>query len=389
MNPNTAPNLLPVPDAAAQALSDQLATVIASHIQKAESGLSFAQFMQMALYEPGLGYYANALQKFGNQGDFITAPGSGRLFGQCLARQCDQILSATGGDILEFGAGDGSLASQIVSSLGDGFSGCYYIIELSASLKLRQVDYITQHCPEYVDQVIWIDRLPDSFTGVVLANEVLDAMPVTRIEYTDSGWQELTVGYQEETFVWINKAVTNSLQNFIATHVPANDYALGYQTELHTHASAWINSMGGWFEKGVALLVDYGYTRAEYYRTDRIKGSLRCYYRQLAHEDPFVLLGLQDITAHVNFTAIAQSAVAAGMDALGYTQQAPFLMSLGIMDETEDKNETTIQMLQRAQEIKRLTMPDQMGELFKVLAIARDFDDELTGFGLQDHLARL
>lgn len=291
-------------------------------IQKSEP-IGFDEFMDLALYYPAKGYYSAGAQKFGEQGDFVTAPETSDLFGYCLARQCAQILNSKN-DILEFGAGSGVLASQILFELGrlDKLPNKYYILEVSAELKHRQKEIINKVLPELMDRVVWLDTLPRNFSGVVIANEVLDAMPAKRLIKKKNHFVELGVGCKDGQLVW---------QPFQRPYVSQKallpkDAATGYVTEVNARAMAWVNSLFETMNQGLVLLVDYGMGRDEYFHPQRGEGTLRCYYQHKASDDPFVHVGQQDITTSVNFSDVADQAKNSGFTIAGYATQAMFLI---------------------------------------------------------------
>ncbi len=384
---------LPKPDPAAQAQSEALIQRIHTAIEKVGGKLPFARYMEMALYEPGLGYYSAGSTKFGEAGDFVTAPEISPLFSRCVARQAHQVLAALGeGDILELGAGSGVMAAEILLELarGERMPERYLILESSADLRDRQRHTIERAAPEHLARVYWLDSLPETpIRGVVLANEVLDAMPVHRFSITEHGAQELYVAWQDERFVALegelsSQPLTAALQPIITTLAPS------YHSEINLFAPAWINSLAAVLEQGLLLSFDYGFPRAEYYHPQRYMGTLMCHYRHRAHDDPFVYPGLQDITAHVDFTAVAKAGVAAGFDLAGYTTQSAFLLASGITAFAEDTDYAdTAQHLATVQALKRLTLPSEMGELFKAIALSKGLQQDWLGFALADHRHRL
>jgi len=386
--------------AAQKALSNSLSEKIQSAIHKAGGWMGFDQYMQMALYTPGLGYYTGNLEKFGESGDFITAPEMGDLFGQCLAGQAQQVLSAmSGGDLLEFGAGSGALAASILNHLGEAqtLPGQYLILELSAELRARQQQTLAELAPEYLPRVKWMDSLPEAFSGVVVANEVLDAMPVKLFEQSSNGEVlELGVALNDvadtvSPFCWQPRPAEAALQRAVQSlslELGSLPDGQGYRSELNFQAQAWIKSLADCLQQGVIFLVDYGFNQAEYYHPDRYMGTLMCHYRHHAHPDPFFLPGQQDITAHVDFSAVANAAESQGLRIEGYATQGGFLMSSDLLQHIPLDAPLKLQM-QLAQQVKKLTLPHEMGELFKVLALSRGFEAGLSGFIQQDHRYKL
>jgi SAM-dependent MidA family methyltransferase len=351
--------------------------------------ISFARFMELALYAPGLGYYSAGKTKFGGAGDFITAPELGDVFAKCVAHQCAQVLAELdGGDVLEAGGGSGALAADLLTELEQlhQLPDNYFVLELSADLRQRQQQHIDKVVPHLRDRVHWLDQLPDAFTGVVLANELLDAMPVSLFHTTSDGVMERYVALDDSGFHWLEQAAPLPLEQRVnALHLDAD-----YISEINFNAESWIHSLSQSLKQGLILLIDYGFPASEYYHPQRKTGTLMCHYRHRSHTDPLAYVGLQDITAHVDFTAIAQAAVDSGLDVLGYTSQAAFLMSCGL-DQLVAKNDpdNTRAHLEMTAQIKKLTLPSEMGELFKVLALGREIESTLVGYSIQDRRDRL
>jgi SAM-dependent MidA family methyltransferase len=355
----------------------------------AGGAIAFDRFMELALYAPGLGYYVAGTHKFGEHGDFVTAPELGSLFARCLARPCQSLLTGLGGgDILEAGAGSGVLAADLLlelESLGR-LPERYLILELGAELRARQNETIKRRVPHLFDRVHWLVDLPGDFRGMVLANEVLDSMPVTRFKVTQNGINELYVAWENEGFAWREKPADESVR----TRIEALGLPAGYTSEINLRAEAWVRSVADSLKQGVMLLIDYGFPRAEFYHPQRAQGTLMCHYRHQAHDDPLRLAGLQDITAHVDFSAVAEAGVDAGLTLLGYTSQAAFLLDCGLerIMTASDPDDVRVH-LALTQQIKKLTLPHEMGELFKVLALGRGVREPLPGFTLQDRRGRL
>ena len=348
-------------------------------IQKANP-IGFDEFMDLALYHPKKGYYRAGTQKFGKYGDFITAPETSDLFGFCLARQCTQILDGEN-DILEFGAGSGTLAAQILFELGrlKQLPKSYYILELSGELRRRQQQTIKSVLPELMDRVVWLNTLPEHFSGVVIANEVLDAMPAKRLIKRDNNFVELGVGCNGNQLTW---KVFN--QPYINPKILLpNEVDKGYTTEVNPRAMAWVDALSEVVEQGLLLLIDYGMGRDEYFHPQRGAGTLLCYYQHKASDNPFVHIGAQDISTSVNFSDIAEQAKNAGLTVAGYATQAMFLISLGI-DEYLSAETDEDKRISLAQQIKQLVLPNAMGESFKVLALSKNTQVKLQGFSQQD-----
>jgi len=392
-DPRRALASLPVPDPEAAAHSARLVEHIRAEIETSDGFLPFEHYMDLALYAPGQGYYVAGTRKFGAAGDFVTAPETSALFGWCLARQCAEVLNHLGGGVvLEFGAGSGRLAADVLDELSrlNAVPESYLILEPSPELRVRQQETLGRHA--LAGRVRWLDRLPEGLRGVIIANEVLDAMPVQRFRIQDGVVQELGVVWNGEHFVWQARAAVAEMEGSVRALEQAIGERLpeGYESELHPAYGPWLASMADVLEAGVALLIDYGYPRQEYYRPERSRGTLMCHYRHRAHEDPFLLVGLQDITSYVDFTAVAEAGEAVGLWPAGYTTQAHFLLATGLdamLSEAAGGDET--QYLRLTREAKLLTLPGEMGERFQVLALSRRYEQPLSGFGLRDLLWRL
>jgi SAM-dependent MidA family methyltransferase len=390
---------LPPPEAAALAHSDALGRQIREHI-KSQGPLGFAEFMRMALYEPALGYYMAGLRKFGAPGDFVTAPEVSSLFSFCLAEQCLEIMQRLSQpSILEIGAGSGVMAADILQHLAhaDCLPQNYFILELSAELQQRQRATLETRVPQYAGRVRWLSRLDNlELTGVILANEVLDAMPVRRFQCHAEGLQELCVDAKPSGngFKWTLQPADELLQRAVAGIQEDIGYELpaGYTSEWNQNLWPWLESLRHNLERGVVLLIDYGYPRSEYYLPERGMGTLSCHYRHRMHDDPLILVGLQDITAFVDFSAVAANGAAAGFELGGFIDQAGFLINCGIerLCAEELKSVTGLEaQLHKTQQMKTLLLPSEMGERFKVLALYKAYNHALRGFGAVDHRHRL
>ena len=382
---------LPSPDPAAAAVSDRLAATIRAEIRSAEPPrMSFERFMDLALYAPGLGYYSAGSRKFGEEGDFVTAPELTPLFSRCVARQGAEILSRTGGDVLEFGAGSGIMAADVLSELEriGSLPTAYLILEVSADLRERQRETLGLRVPHLLERVQWLEGWPDAFEGVVLANEVLDAMPVHRFRVAAEGVQEQFVALEEERFseIW-GEPDDSRVAQLLDALVSGCSLREGYLSELNLAAQDWTRQLATVLKRGAALVIDYGFPRREFYHPERSEGTLMCHYRHRSHQNPYQFVGLQDITTHVDFTAIAEAAHGAGLRVAGFTNQANFLLANGLAGMAEDSDEKG--RLEKAAAIKRLTLPGEMGELFKVLALTRGLEGSLTGFAWRDSRGRL
>ncbi len=379
---------LPPPSEEETTVSTQVTALIEEEIRR-HGPVAFGRFMELALYAPGLGYYTAGKEKFGARGDFITAPETFPLFGRCIAHTAAEIFAQLGdAEILEVGAGSGRLAVELLRELArlDALPRTYYILDLSPHLRVRQTETLKEHAPELCGRVRWLDRLPASFRGLVIGNELLDAMPVERFRMAANGLEQLRVTRQDGRLTWIGTAAEPALVERIA---PLG-LAPGYISEVGFAAEAWIRSAADILESGVLLLIDYGFPRAEFYHPDRAGGTLMCHYRHRAHGDPLILVGLQDITAHIDFTAIAEAGTETGLDLLGYTSQAAFLIGNGLDRLVTDVDLSDVRAhLALTDQIKKLTLPHEMGELYKVMALGRGISKRLSAFSLQDRRSRL
>ncbi|MGI9319796.1 MAG: class I SAM-dependent methyltransferase [Thiogranum sp.] len=384
---------LPLPAADARAVSDALLAKIHKRIEEGGECIPFDDFMAAALYEPGLGYYSNGLMPFGEQGDFVTAPESGKLFARCLARCIASALEQLEqGVVMELGAGSGVLAVDLLGELKKlgALPKRYYILERSAAMRALQERRLNGQLPEFVQRVEWLDTLPeDPISGVVFGNEVADALPVKRFRWHNGEVSELGVGRQNRRLS-VCERCGDDVQKRVRQLARIGRWEGDYQSEYCPTLPAWINSLADILAQGLLLLIDYGYGCAEYYHPQRSMGTLICHYRHTAHDDPFWSPGLQDITAFVDFTAIAEAATAAGMQLEGFASQARFLLACGIdqlMAERDTAN--TRQFLQLGNEAKRLMLPGEMGERFKAIGFSRKLLQGIKGFGSPDLRSRL
>ena len=384
------PSSLPEPDAASAAHSERTATYIREHMEAAGGSISFAEFMHHALYAPGLGYYTAGTTKFGEEGDFITAPEVSAVFGRVLARQCAEVLGQVeSGAILEYGAGSGKLAVDMLRALDElgALPAAYLILEVSPDLREREQVYIAEQIPELADRVAWIDTVPDSHRGVIVANEVLDSMPVERFVRRETSLMQLRVAAADDGFEFVEAPAPENLALAVASIEKYLGGVLpdGYASEICLAIPPWIGGMAAALREGVAFLFDYGGTRREYYAPERGEGWLRCHFRHRAHNDPLILPGIQDLTAWVDFTSVARAAAAQGFDVAGYTPQAQFLMGGGLESEMRGfEARATAEQLALSQEIKKLTLPGEMGERFKCIALRKGSIGTPTAFNLAD-----
>ncbi len=398
---------LPEPTADARAASAALTQVIAAEIAARGGWMSFARYMELALYAPGLGYYSGGSHKFGGHhtgGDFLTAPELTPLYAQALARQVAQILAASSPLVMEAGAGSGKLAADLLLAL-DAL-GCaperYQILELSGELRARQQATLAEQAPQFADRVEWLDELPEKFSGCLVGNEVLDAMPTHALR-----WEEGDGGEGSEPNV-LERGVGLDDGHLVVAERPATGALLAaarampvlapYRGETSLAARAWVSELARRLEKGAMLLIDYGLPRHELYHPQRDGGTLRCHYRHRVHEDPFWYPGLSDITSHVDFTAVAEAGFDAGLDVLGYISQANFLLNCGIgelllqekvgADDTAAADVSLADLRVRGA-VNVLISPNEMGELFKVIALGRGMTGPLLGFSRGDRVHAL
>lgn len=376
---------LPLPGPEAAALSRTLCDHIAAEIRARGGWLPFDRYMELALYAPGLGYYMAGASKLGPEGDFITAPELTPLFARTIARQAAQFIEAGIADIVELGAGSGRLAADLLSELERRrtLPQRYLILEPSAELRQRQQRRL-RGSPAST-RLEWLERLPESMNALVLANEVLDALPVRVAAWRASGLRERGVALGNDGFVWQE----NEADAALLTAAGGLPVTAPYISEIGVQARALSATLAGRLRRGAILFMDYGFGEREYYHPQRAAGTLMCHYRHRAHDDPFFLPGLQDITAHVNFSAIAHAAVQAGANLLGYTTQAQFLLNAGLTDLlAQTPAERASSYLPQAAAVNRLVSPAEMGELFKVLALGKQIDFTPLGFARGD-LSRL
>ncbi|MDD5180270.1 MAG: SAM-dependent methyltransferase [Gallionellaceae bacterium] len=437
------PTSLPQPSPAARVHSDQLREFIRRDIALHGGWIPFSRFMELALYAPGLGYYTAGARKLGAAGDFVTAPEISPLFGRTLARQVADIMAQSVPQVMELGAGSGKLAADILGELER--LGClperYDILEVSADLRARQQALLREHLPHLFNRVHWLDALPENISGVVIANEVLDALPVHLVHWRAAGTHgedaffkerpptltlmeplatrlspqagkspviprrereqvlfERGVASERENFIWQERLPENPGLLQIAQQIRPEpfDYAQDrlaeaaslpddYLSEISLAVRGLVGSLCERLQQGVLLFIDYGFGAGEYYHPQRSSGTLMCHYRHHAHTDPFFLIGLQDITAHVDFTAVAESAIASKAHLLGYTSQAHFLINCGITDLLAESNPENLRdYLPQSSQLQKLTSPAEMGELFKVIALGKGFGAPLRGFASGD-----
>ncbi|MEL6710437.1 MAG: SAM-dependent methyltransferase [Pseudomonadota bacterium] len=359
-------------------------SVIRTAIRQSGGQLPFDQFMQLALYAPGTGYYVNGRRKLGADGDFVTAPDISPLFGQCLANQCAELLAVIGqGNLLEFGAGTGRLAASLLRHLHtlDQLPERYLILDTSPDLRAQQHAYLQQTIPDLMPRVTWLDRLPTTnWRGIILANELLDALPVHRVHYTGTEWLEEFVTWQQGRFEPVSGPLHSPGLAQAVRKIPTESLPTGYQTEINLRLAPWLNAVTEHMLQGALLLIDYGYTAAEYYHPERASGTLMCYHRHQANTDPYQRIGQQDITAHVNFSDLAHAGADAGLQLAGFTTQAKFLLNTGLPEllpqalQAHPQDEATLLAA-----VKQFTLPTMMGERFKALAFSKDLTYNWSG----------
>ena len=387
--------LPPSPEASVH--SARLIEAIREELAVSGESMSFARYMELALYAPGLGYYSAGSVKLGSSGDFVTAPELSPLFGRCLAQPCREVLARLGGGaICELGAGTGRLAVEILTELErrGGLPEAYFILEISADLRTRQREWIESAVPHLASRVAWLEQPPSGpWRGIVIANEVLDALPVHRFRIAGGNVYEQHVGWQGDSFTWGEevsaeprlRAQIEAIQNALGFSLPE-----GYVSEVNLALTPWLGTVTEFLSRGIFLCIDYGYTRREYYLPERREGTLICHHRHRVHADPLILTGLQDISSFVDFTALAESAETCGLAVLGYSTQAHFLVDCGLEEALKSLQAADPQRyLKHIQEAKQLTLPAEMGERFKVMAVGRAWDGPLTGFKTYDQRYRL
>jgi SAM-dependent MidA family methyltransferase len=387
-------NILPEPPGELKQLSETLCARIRDEMDE-DGMMSFSRFMEMTLYEPGLGYYSAGLHKLGESGDFITAPELGPLFAGCLAGQLSELAAGLGKyDILEAGAGTGALAADLLRALLPGrLPDRYLILERSADLREIQRQVISEGAPGQADRVEWLDRPPEfDWKGVLIANEVLDALAVERFRIGENGVEQVCVEPRNGGFGWAFRQASDRLGREVS-HV-LSDVGIklppGYRSEINLHTRDWLQAISGRMTHGLALFIDYGYPRREFYLPERSDGTLMCHYRHRAHNDPFFWPGLQDITAWVDFTSLAEAADHCGLDVEGYCSQSFFLLGCGLESVLGSLGESSEDGgLALGAQARQLTLPGMMGEKFQVMGLGRGLEDPLRGFSLQDLRHRL
>lgn len=375
---------LPLPSPTAQQSSANLQTLLAEEIKKHGNWIPFSRFMELVLYAPQYGYYTGGSHKIGNDGDFITAPTLTPLFARTLARQLQELLPQTAGNIYEFGAGTGQLAADLLNNLSDGINR-YYIIEISPELAARQKDLIQTLAPQATQKIIHLSALPETFDGIIIGNEVLDAMPVEIIRKDEGGsFEHVGVCLDNDRFTYSARPL-HDLQLSALASLYFPKISSPYTSELHPQQYAFIRTLASRLEHGCMIFIDYGFDAAQYYHPQRNQGTLIGHYRHHVIHNPFDFIGLADLTAHVNFTDIAQAGTDAGLDLIGYLPQSHFLLNLGITDLLAQTGQTdSAAYIREAAAVQKLIDQHEMGELFKVIAFGKNINIDWTGFCFGD-----
>lgn len=380
---------LPTPDSLAEQSSLQLQHLIADAISQNNNWLSFHDYMEMAMFAPQLGYYTGGSHKIGSAGDFVTAPSLTPLFGLTLARQMEPLLRQTAGNVYEFGAGTGELAVSLLAGIHPDALQHYYIVDVSPELKQRQLALIQAQQPQHADKVVFLESLPEQFDGVIVGNEVLDAMPCEVVRWHSDGIKQMGVAINDGHFTWQERDLQDAF--VLAAAQRLQPETRPFTSELHLSQSAFIATLAQRLQRGAIIMVDYGFDESQYYHPQRSMGTLIGHYRHHVVDDPFFWPGLMDLTCHVNFTAMAQAAVDNDLDLIGYTSQAHFLFNLGITDVLLQlhPNVQSADYLQAAAAMQKLVAPHEMGELFKVMAMGKGVDVDWQGFAVGDWCHKL
>lgn len=375
---------LPLPSPAAQQSSANLQTLLAEEIRKHGNWIPFSRFMELVLYAPQYGYYTGGSHKIGNDGDFITAPTLTPLFARTLARQLQELLPQTAGNIYEFGAGTGQLAADLLNNLSDGINR-YYIIEISPELAARQKDLIQTLAPQAAQKIVHLSALPETFDGIIIGNEVLDAMPVEIIRKDEGGsFEHVGVCLDNDRFTYSARPL-HDLQLSALASLYFPKISSPYTSELHPQQYAFIRTLASRLEHGCMIFIDYGFDAAQYYHPQRNQGTLIGHYRHHVIHNPFDFIGLADLTAHVNFTDIAQAGTDAGLDLIGYLPQSHFLLNLGITELLAQTGQPdSAAYIREAAAVQKLIDQHEMGELFKVIAFGKNINIDWTGFCFGD-----
>ena len=383
---------LPVPTGAQKAHLEAVRAHVVEIVGRAGGWLAFDDYLREVLYAPGIGYYSAGAVKLGADGDFVTAPELSDLFGRCLARQLAPILGSHG-QLLELGAGSGALAAVLLPVLADaGWQGEYLILEVSADLRQRQEQRLAALEPSLQRRLRWLQQLPaEPLQGAVIANEVVDALPFKRAMLHDGQWWEQGVTLDRGQLQLALRPPTSTalMQELERVLAPKQRFRDGYVVELCVVLDAWIAGLSACLERGAVLIIDYGEDRGAYYRPERVNGTLRCYYRHRRHEDALLYPGIQDITASVDFTRVAEAASDCGLEVAGYCTQEAFLLATGIASDVAAVTSATNEQVRLAAQARQLISPGEMGAAFKVMGLTRGLHEPLLGFSLQDIRHRL
>lgn len=391
---------LSTPTGSAYQHSCAVQEMICAEIATAGGWIPFTRYMELALYAPGMGYYCGGAAKFGGTGDFVTAPEISPLFGKAVAQQGVQVLECMGensNNILEFGAGSGKLALDLLLEMEklERLPKHYFILEVSGELQNRQKELFEKLAPHLLSRVDWLEHLPAKFEGLILANEVLDAMPVHLVVWRGTNLFERGVAWNGRALEWSDHILVNrelfKVARELSPQINSDGENVGtYVSEISLSTRRFMRSLAGILQQGAIVLIDYGFGYSEYYHSQRNRGTLMCHYRHHAHEDPFYFPGLQDITSHVDFSAIAQVATAEGLELLGYTSQAHFLINCGITEIlARIPAENAGDFLPLANQLQKLVSPAEMGELFKVIVFGKNIQQPLVGFTSGDKSRQL
>ncbi len=371
-------------------LSEQLKTKIIQFIHSSHGWISFDSFMEHALYDPKLGYYTGTLRKFGEKGDFVTASEISSFFAKTLCIQFKEIFQSVARNIIEIGGGSGQFALQVIQSLtsDNEHINHYFILEISHSLRRQQYELLINHLPSHLfSKIQWIEEIPEEFEGIIFCNEFLDALPVDLIKKESGKYYQKGVGVENDLFIWKDKSIEDisSYEQATLENLPDN-----YLIEHSFHIKSWLNKMSQSLNKGIVLIIDYGFNQTEYFHEQRSQGTLMCHFKHYAHDNPLIQIGIQDITTHVNFSYVAREASKSGLNIAGYISQANFLINCGILNLLETVNlEDRALYMQSVMEVQKLLSPSEMGDLFKVLILEKNMNVDLLGLKQNNRVTRL
>ena len=371
-------------------LSEQLKTKIIQFIHSSHGWISFDSFMEHALYDPKFGYYTGTLRKFGEKGDFVTASEISSFFAKTLCIQFKEIFQSVARNIIEIGGGSGQFALQVIQSLtsDNEHINHYFILEISHSLRRQQYELLINHLPSHLfSKIQWIEEIPEEFEGIIFCNEFLDALPVDLIKKESGKYYQKGVGVENDLFIWKDKSIEDisSYEQATLENLPDN-----YLIEHSFHIKSWLNKMSQSLNKGIVLIIDYGFNQTEYFHEQRSQGTLMCHFKHYAHDNPLIQIGIQDITTHVNFSYVAREASKSGLNIAGYISQANFLINCGILNLLETVNlENRALYMQSVMEVQKLLSPSEMGDLFKVLILEKNMNVDLLGLKQNNRVTRL